>query len=295
MGRPVHFVDDNPERDARAQATLKRAAQAAGFESVQFQLEPIAAAFDFERRIDREITALVVDIGGGTSDFTVIRLGPTRQNRAVRSGDVLATAGVHIGGTDFDRLLSLGCVMPLMGLGHIGPVGRAVPNRVFFDLSAWHLIHHAYARKSLHHATELGRSYADPTLHRRLMHVLNARQGHQILAGVEAAKIACSMAAIDADMELTCIEEGLCVRLSPDTLGRLLQQQLTRIVQCAQACVQASGTHTPDVVYLTGGSSSLTPLVESLQIAFPEAKMVTGDRYGGVAAGLAWAGFVSHP
>ena len=293
LGRPVHFVDDNPARDALAQATLERAALAAGFKSVRFQLEPIAAAFDFERRIDRETTALVVDIGGGTSDFTVIQLGPTRQKKAQRTNDVLATSGIHLGGTDFDRLLNLGCVMPFLGLGHTGLSGREVPNSVFFDLSTWHLIHHAYSRKSLHQAHELWRSYADLALHQRLLHVLQARQGHQILAGVEAAKIACSMSGAGADIDLGCIEERLGALLSPEHMRQLLQQQLNAIVLCAQQCVRASGQQTLDAIYLTGGSSALTPLVDGLQLAFPAADMVKGDRFGGVAAGLAWAGHVA--
>mgnify|MGYP000334763928 CR=1 FL=1 len=89
LGRPVHFVDDNPERDALAQDTLARAAREAGFTHISFQLEPIAAAFDYEQRIATETTALVVDIGGGTSDFTVIRLNPERSrdaDRSLRSG-----------------------------------------------------------------------------------------------------------------------------------------------------------------------------------------------------------------
>eukprot|EP01041_Mallomonas_annulata_P015502 gene15502-32770_t len=114
MGRPVHFVDDDLERDALAQDSLLQAAQAVGFRQVSFQLEPIAAALDYERRLDRESVVLVVDLGGGTSDFTVVRLGPQRMKLANRAGDVLATTGVHIGGTDFDKYLSLSAVMPLL-------------------------------------------------------------------------------------------------------------------------------------------------------------------------------------
>ncbi len=293
LGRPVHFVDDNPERDALAQTTLARAAHAAGFESVAFQLEPIAAAFDFERRITQDTTVLVVDIGGGTSDFTVIRLGPDRQQQSDRSQDILATTGVHLGGTDFDRLLNLGCVMPLLGLGHVSANGREVPNSVFFDLSTWHLIHHAYSRKSMHHATELWRSYTDRGLHHRLMHVLKERQGHQILTQTESAKIECSTHHANASIDLDCVESALSADLSPQAMQSLLAQPLTSVVGCAQNCVSLAGLSTVDVVYLTGGSSALNPLVVQLQLAFPDAEMVKGDRFGGVAAGLAWAGHVA--
>ena len=100
LGRPVHFVDDDLARDQQAEDALRHAALGAGFEHVSFQLEPIAAALDYEQRIDHEALVLVVDIGGGTSDFTVVRLGPQRMARAERGSDVLATTGVHIGGTD---------------------------------------------------------------------------------------------------------------------------------------------------------------------------------------------------
>ena len=152
LGRPVHFVDDDPARDAAAQQSLLRAALAVGFEEVSFQLEPIAAALDYERRLARESLVLVVDIGGGTSDFTVVRLGPDRMGAADRSGDILATTGVHIGGTDFDHKLSLEHAMPLLGYRHLGPQQREVPSRVFFDLSTWHLIHWLYQPRAISQA-----------------------------------------------------------------------------------------------------------------------------------------------
>ena len=152
LGRPVHFVDDDPARDAQAQESLRLAASACGFAEIGFQLEPIAAALDYERRLDEERTVLVVDIGGGTSDFTVVRLGPQRIAQVDRSSDILATAGIHIGGTDYDRQLNLARVMPLLGLRHIGPQGREVPSRVFFDLATWHLIHWRYSAKAMRDA-----------------------------------------------------------------------------------------------------------------------------------------------
>lgn len=290
LGRPVHFVDDDPQRDALAQATLARAAQAAGFTQVRFQLEPIAAAFDFEKRVTGDTTALVVDIGGGTSDFTVIQLGPDRQHQLDRSGDVLATTGTHIGGTDFDRLLDLAFVMPLLGFGHIGPSGREVPSGIFFDLSTWHLIHHAYSRKSLHHASELRYSYADPTLYKRLLHVLKNRHGHRILSQVEVAKIACSTHDAAAEIDLDCVEPTLVALLSPEGMRQALAQQVSRIVACAQQCVAESGVKDIHAVYLTGGSSAFTPLVSALQATFSQATLIKGDRFGGVAAGLAYSG-----
>ena len=290
LGRPVHFVDDDAERDAQAQATLERAARDAGFTHLSCQLEPIAAALDYEQRVQGETTALVVDIGGGTSDFTVIRLNPARSQRRDRRADILATTGIHLGGTDFDRLLDLAAVMPLLGYRHQGAGGRPVPNSVFFDLATWHLIHQAYTRRTLHFAAELRPSYADPELHQRLMQVLEGQHGHRLLSAVEAAKIACSESGQLAAIDLAFLGASLTAGIDTGRLQEALQASVGQVVQCAQACVHAAGRTSVDVVYLTGGSSALRPLVEALKAAMPQAQLVEGNRFGGVAAGLAHAG-----
>ncbi len=298
LGRPVHFVDDSAERDALAQETLGRAALAAGFTEIAFQLEPIAAALDYEQRVQQETTALVVDIGGGTSDFTVIRLNPLRGHLPDRSADILATTGVHIGGTDCDRLLDLSTVMPLLGYKHIGTGGRPVPNSVFFDLCTWHLIHQAYTRKALHFAKELWTDYSDQSLHARLMDALEGQHGHRMLAGVEAAKIACSISGDSALVDLDFLGHGpsehLGATVTADGMAETLRQALDQVVGCAQLCVQRSGLKAVDAVYLTGGSSALRPLVQALRAAMPGAALVEGNRFGGVAAGLAYAGAAAY-
>src|SRR6478735_4895890 len=112
-GRPVHFVDGSPDADRKAEATLRDIAHGIGFKDVTFQFEPIAAALDYERAVSREEIALIADIGGGTSDFSIVRLSPERHRKVDRRDDILANDGVRIGGTDFDRQLSLGVIMPL--------------------------------------------------------------------------------------------------------------------------------------------------------------------------------------
>jgi hypothetical chaperone protein len=115
LGRPVFFVDDEPARDAQAQTALRTAAQQVGFRDVQFQYEPIAAALDYESRVTREQRVLVADIGGGTSDFSIVRVGPARRGRAERRDDILANHGVHKAGTDFDRHVELAAILPQLG------------------------------------------------------------------------------------------------------------------------------------------------------------------------------------
>jgi len=291
MGRPVHFVDDDPERDALAQQSLRQAAQAVGFEEVSFQLEPIAAALDYERRLNKESTVLVVDLGGGTSDFTVVRLGPQRMRQPDRTQDVLATTGVHIGGTDFDQKLSLEQVMPLLGYRHRGPDGREVPSRIFFDLSTWHLINWLYQPRALSQAQALWTNYADLRLHQRLMQVLTQRYGHRIAHEVEQAKIRCSQRDADAALDLSYVEAGLAAPMTVNDMQEHLAALLARTVACARECVQNAGLTNSalDAIYLTGGSSALRPFQRALQAEFAGVPLVEGDLFGGVASGLAYS------
>jgi len=232
---------------------------------------------------------LVTDIGGGTSDFTVVRLGPQRAALAERTQDILATSGVHIGGTDFDQRLNLECVMPLLGLRHRGPQGREVPSKVFFDLSTWHLIHWAQTPKAVREANELRANYADPGLHERLMRVLREAQGHRIASEVEQAKIQASNDDAPAGIDLDFAERGLAARLAPDDLSKHLDDALSHVVACAHECVRRAGLQTRqlDAIYLTGGSSALRPFRHALARSFAGVPMIEGDLFGGVAAGLA--------
>jgi len=291
LGRPVHFVDDAPERDRQAQKALEQAALTAGFEDIAFELEPIAAAFDYERRLTREALVLIVDVGGGTSDFSVVRLGPERALHADRSGDILATSGVHIGGTDFDRKLNLSRIMPILGFGHAGPSGRQVPNSVFHSLATWHLINTQYAARAVNHAQALRPDYADPQLHDRLMAVLQRRLGHRLAGEVEQAKISCSTQGKPVSIPLGDIEPGLTASLTPAQMRDELDDPLNKVVACAQECVRRSGIDARrlDAIYLTGGSSALATLQDRLTAQMPGVELVQGDLFGGVAAGLAYA------
>jgi hypothetical chaperone protein len=291
MGRPVHFVDDDPQRDAQAEASLRQAVQSVGFEEVAFQLEPIAAALDYEQRLTTESTVLVVDLGGGTSDFTVVRLGPERMKNANRGQDILATTGVHIGGTDYDRQLNLAQVMPLLGYKHIGPEQREVPSRVFFDLATWHLIHWQYQPKAISHAKTLRTNYSDLRLHERLMQVLTERHGHHMAHEVEQAKIRCSVDNAETAIELSVIERDLQATLGVTDMQAHLHALLARTVACARECVQRAGLTDAslDAIYLTGGSSALRTFQQALQAEFAGVKLVEGDLFGGVALGLAYS------
>jgi hypothetical chaperone protein len=291
IGRPVHFVDDDPQRDARAQQALAEAAATAGFDEVAFELEPIAAALDYERRLPVESVVLIVDIGGGTSDFTVVRLGPKRIARKDRASDILATTGVHIGGTDYDRRLNLQRVMPLFGLHHRGPGGREVPSGPFFELASWHLIHRMHAPRTVREVRELRGSYSDVRLHDRLMTVLQQRLGHLIASEVERAKIAVSLGGGRAAVDLDHVEAGLQAAIAEAEMAADLSGLLQQVVDCAADCVQRAGMKPGrlDAIYLTGGSSSLRPFQQMLRERFPGTEVIEGDLFGGVATGLSYA------
>src|SRR6202000_1657012 len=173
-GRPVHFVDDKPAGDAKAEAAVRGLAETAGFTALPFQFEPIAAALDYERHIDSEEIALIADIGGGTSDFSIVRLSPERHRHTERKDDILANDGVRIGGTDFDRYLSLGVVMPLLGYrSAMKRAGLDVPTGYFHDLATWANINRMYEQKVMSEVRQVRQEVRQPELLDRLVSVLD--------------------------------------------------------------------------------------------------------------------------
>jgi hypothetical chaperone protein len=293
VGRPVYFVDDDAERDAQAEAALRGAAAGAGFREIVFQYEPIAAAFDHEQAVAREEKVLVADIGGGTSDFSLVRVGPARKGRVDRKDDILANHGVHVAGTDFDRRIELASILPLLGYGGDGPSidgapPREVPSAVYFDLATWHLINTVYNPQRVVELRGMRSFYADAAQHRRLMTVVTEHYGHDLVARAEAAKIAVAGGG-RSTIDLDHVEAGLASALDDAEAARALDADLERIVAAARTTVAQAGLAAArvDTLYLTGGSTGLDTLSERLRTAFPGARLVRGDRFASVATGLA--------
>ena len=292
LGRPVYFVDDDPARDAQAQAALEAAARRVGFAEVLFQFEPIAAALDHERRIDAEECVLVADIGGGTSDFSVVRVGPARRRRLDRRDDILASHGVHVAGTDFDRHLELAAILPLLGYRSLrraraGEAPREMPSGVYFDLATWHLINTVYAPARVAEVRQMRDWFADPAQHRRLMQVLQQRQGHALAAAAEQAKIDVALHG-QAAIDLGEVEPGLAAALAEPQAEAAIAADVQRIVDAARETVRRAGLAPADVdtLYFTGGSTGLHGLLGRIAAAFPAARPVRGDRFASVAQGL---------
>ena len=297
LGRPVFFVDDDPARDAQAQAALEAAARQVGFAEVQFQYEPIAAALDHESTVTREQLVLVADIGGGTSDFSLVRVGPTRRGRAERRDDILGNHGVHLAGTDFDRHVELASILPLLGYRTRRPARpmrldeapREVPSGVYFDLATWHLINTVYAPARLAELRGMKSWYADPRHHARLLATVKQRLGHALAAAAEQAKIDVATHG-QAQIDLALLEHGLQTHLQENQAAAAIEADLERIVQAAAETARQAGVapSAVDVLYFTGGSTGLLPLVDRIAAGFPAAERVRGDRFGSVAQGLGW-------
>lgn len=292
IGRPVFFVDDDPARDAQAQAALLAAAHAAGLREVHFQFEPIAAALDHERTLQREELVLVADIGGGTSDFSLVRVGPERRTRADRREDILASHGVHVAGTDFDRHIELAAIMPLLGYRAFGPAragepAREVPSGIYFDLCTWHLINTVYAPARVSELRQMRGFYAEPRHHARLLTVLEERLGHALAAAAEQAKIDAATST-HAHIGLSVLEPGLQAALSEREAAQVIEADCARIEQAAHEVARLAGVAPADVdtLYFTGGSTGLAPLVERIAACFPQARRAQGDRFASVARGL---------
>jgi len=292
LGRPVHFVDDNPAADRAARDALEEIARAQGFTEIEFQYEPIAAALAYEQTVECEQYALIADIGGGTSDFSIVRVSPEGRLRADRGQDVLANKGVHIGGTDIDRLLSLRAVMPLLGLnserrGDFGAKILPVANAFFVDLATWHRINLLYTPKVARELQSMLRHSLSPKLIERLIAVVESRRGHSIALSVETAKIALSTRT-SAAIDLTDIERDFVVETNRDILRAAIDDRLDALTRTLDDTLAAAGLtgERIDAVFLTGGSTAI-PAVRAVATArTPRAKIVEGDLFGAVGLGL---------
>ena len=289
LGRPVHFVDDDAEGDRAAQGALEEIARGAGFTEIGFQYEPIAAALHYESGISAEELVLIVDIGGGTSDFSVVRVGPERVTRADRAGDILANDGIRVGGTDLDRLLSLAAAMPHLGLGSPIRGGKGdMPRHYYVDFATWHRINRLYAGRALSDLKALLREADAPERVGRMVRAVEDRRGHALAMAVEGVKVALS------DDEATRLElKPLVGGPNPVVTRELFEEAVAAPLERIGArigTVLAQAGIGPDAigtVFMTGGSSRLPALRTLVAAHLPAARIATGDMLGSVGTGLA--------
>ncbi|MBI3707788.1 MAG: Hsp70 family protein [Proteobacteria bacterium] len=286
-GRPVRFNDDD-KADARAQEVLEAIARRAGFRDVAFVYEPVAAVRHYEQTVQSEELVLIADIGGGTSDFCIVRVGPRHREHANRDRDVLATAGVRVGGTDFDAALSLLAVMPLLGLGtQLIEKDLPMPSAPYYELAAWATINFAYTYRNERELAKLVSLACEPEKAERLLNVVRQRLGHRLAFAVEDAKIALSVEECAA-VPLTFLEAGLAVTATRVDFDRVIEARTDRLYKTASDCIAAAGLSPAaiDTIFLTGGSSRVPAVRAAIGRAAPSARLAGGSDLLSVALGL---------
>lgn len=290
MGRPVHFRDNDPQGDKKAEAQLRDIALAVGFEEIHFQFEPIAAAFAHENNLEQEALAFVIDVGGGTSDFTVIRLGKNLQHKLDRSDDILASHGVRIGGNDFDKDLSLKCFMPALGLHTTyGPQNLPVPTSQYFELSEWSKVNSAYTYKNLKIINEVLANAHQPEKYQRLKDVLTKESGHKILAEVENAKINLTDHE-DIRLNFPYVIGNPEILADKKSFEQSIQRDVDKVSQSLNHCLNEAGVKTEDIslVILTGGSTEIPLIQQTMYHIFPHATFSEENKLASVGLGLAF-------
>ena len=287
-GRPVRFHSKDADRNAQAEIDLRECYLRAGFADVQFMFEPEAA---LRAAKPHPGLGLVVDIGGGTSDYTAFEQGADGAAR------VLASHGLRLGGTDFDRRLSIDHVMPLLGRGSqirnsFGPGTLPAPNRIFNDLATWQMIPFLYAPDSRRTAKDLARQAAEPEKLNRLASVLEDELGHDLAFAVERGKILANQPDHpEPKIDLRILERGLSVPLTPAGLQSSLDAETAEILANARETLTLAdlAPERIDRIILVGGSSLLNDIGAGLQLLCPNARVEAENAMTAIADGLALA------
>ena len=292
IGRPINFQGLGGD-DANAQAVgiLQRAAQRAGFRDVVFQYEPVAAGLDFEASLNEEKRVLVVDIGGGTTDCSVLLMGPQWRTRHDREQSLLGHSGCRVGGNDLDIALAFKSLMPLLGMGGETEKGIALPILPWWNAVA---INDVPAQTDFYSSAngrllrDLARDARDAEKVALLYKVWQQRLSYRLVRSAEESKIALSENA-QIDTRLPFISDTLATAISQDGLEAALNQPLNRILEQVQLALENS-SEKPDVIYLTGGSARSPLIKKALAEQLPGIPVAGGDDFGSVTAGLArWA------
>jgi hypothetical chaperone protein len=284
-GRPVRFHSADPARNAQAEVDLRECYLNAGFDEVRFVREPEAAA---RAAGTGQGIGLIVDIGGGTSDFTLF------EDRG-GAPHMLASYGIRLGGTDFDRALSLETVMPLFGLGGelknaIGPGRHGVPRALYHDLASWEKIAFLYSPKTVRDTQAMAKLAVEPQRLDRLVRVVENEIGHDVAFAVEAAKIGAN-GAPEAGIDLDLVERGLRPVLTAGALASTLFPAARAIRDAISETLLLAGIG-PDAVrrvVFVGGSSLLAVIEAEVRAALPGASTERSDVFTAVVRGLALA------
>lgn len=294
LGRPVVF-DENPEKDALAQTRLGKAAKIAGFEQVYFQMEPIGAAFTYERQIQQSELVLVADFGGGTSDFSIMRLRPESVHQPDRNEDMLAQGGIYIGGDSFDS-----DIMWHKGTPHFGrgvkeqyELGKwlELPLTYFTNICSWEKMNFL---DSLQWRTNIHKSYVFSGRNEKVKNLLTLIEenlGYELFQRIEQAKFQLTSkdsAELNFSAQGINLQETLDIQpFEQEIIQKNLQKIETYLLDFLNA--QALAPSQIDTVFMTGGTSYVRPIQGIFERIFGKAKLRSGDNFNSVATGIAYS------
>jgi hypothetical chaperone protein len=286
VGRPVRFAGDATD-ERLALSRLRSALARAGFEDVVFEYEPVAAAYHYALRLESPELVLIGDFGGGTSDFSLLRLAP----QGARP-EILATAGVGVAGDAFDGKLVRHRVAPLLGrdTSYRNPFGDVlpVPRWPYAHLERWHHLSFLKSPRTLQILCDLAREALEPERLRAFVHLVLEDRGFHVYRAVEAAKHALSETA-RSRVSYRDSAVGIDVEVSRPDFEGWIEPELARIEACVDESLVSAGLPATrvDRVFLTGGSAFVPAVRAIFERRFGAERLRGGDELGSVASGLA--------
>ncbi len=292
IGRPVNFQGVYPEAsNQRAIDILTTSAKRAGFRSIEFLYEPLAAGMDFEQHLSRDKTVLIVDVGGGTTDCSMVKMGPSHRNSVERREDFLGHTGDRIGGNDFDISIAGKLLMPLLGMQSTFKDGLPIPTQVFWSAVKTNNVGEQTLFNSAKTEDLLSQyllKSAAPELLSRFIKLRDERKNHQLVRSAEQTKIALSELP-QCQTDLSYIEEALMSTTTRDAFSNAVSdhvESMTRLID--EVITQAQCQ--PHLIYITGGAAKSQIIRQVIEAKFSGVKVVDGDHFGSVAKGLTvWA------
>jgi hypothetical chaperone protein len=292
VGRPVRFVGaETPADNEFAEGRLREAFRVAGFETVQFEMEPVAAAHHYESTLDRDELILIGDFGGGTSDFSLIRVGPKVLKRGRKPKDLLGNAGVGLAGDAFDSKIVRHLVSPALGAGtEMRSMEKIlpVPGWVYAKLEHWHHLSFLKAKETMMMLNSVRGHAFEPEKIEALIHLIEEDLGYQLHRAVQ--KVKCDLSEHQtARFRFTDAEVELDQPVKRRDFESWIEDELSQIEGCVDGLLADSGVAAQqvDMVFLTGGTSFVPAVRRIFTKRFGAAKIQTGNEFTSVARGLA--------
>ena len=290
IGRPVRFAGAEKEADERlALERLRVAAELAGFSEVTFEFEPVAAAYQYETQLDHDELVLIGDFGGGTSDFTLAQLGPTRKRNG--QNPVVGTSGVAIAGDTFDSRVMMNLVATKLGLGSkYVSLGKElpVPVWVYSQLSSWHRTFLLKDPKTMSVLREVKSQATEPEKIAALIQIISDNLGYELYRAVEHTKVELTEKE-EAEFLFTYSLVHIKDQLERWRFESWIQPDIQSIAMCVKGLFEQHNVNYKDVgsVFLTGGSSFVPYVRRFFGRTFGPEKLRGGEELTTVAKGLA--------